>query len=146
MSVMGVNLDTLRPEPCVEGHTTPGGYSGKAVRPIALAKVMAIARVMRAEFEGGGRSLSGIGGVESGGDAAEFLLLGADTVQVCTGVMLHGYGLVKTLCGELQEFMTKHGFESLEDFKGCVGALAQGVPFCLKRILILNFTVVLMRM
>ena len=38
-SVMGVNLDTLRPEPCVEGYTTPGGYSSKAVKPIALAKV-----------------------------------------------------------------------------------------------------------
>lgn len=38
-SVMGINLDTLRPEPCVEGHSTPGGYSSKAVKPIALAKV-----------------------------------------------------------------------------------------------------------
>ena len=37
-AVMGINLDTLRPEPCVEGHTTPGGYSSKAVKPIALAK------------------------------------------------------------------------------------------------------------
>jgi dihydropyrimidine dehydrogenase (NADP+) len=35
---MGINLDTLRPEPCVEGHSTPGGYSSKAVKPIALAK------------------------------------------------------------------------------------------------------------
>jgi dihydropyrimidine dehydrogenase (NADP+) len=40
-SVMGINLDTLRPEPCVEGHSTPGGYSSKAVKPIALAKVAA---------------------------------------------------------------------------------------------------------
>lgn len=38
-SVMGINLDTLRPEPSVEGHSTPGGYSCKAVKPIALAKV-----------------------------------------------------------------------------------------------------------
>lgn len=38
-SVMGINLDTLRPEPSVEGHSTPGGYSSKAVKPIALAKV-----------------------------------------------------------------------------------------------------------
>ena len=37
-SVMGINLDTLRPEPCVEGYSTPGGYSCKAVKPIALAK------------------------------------------------------------------------------------------------------------
>ncbi|KAF5193785.1 Dihydropyrimidine dehydrogenase (NADP(+)) protein, partial [Thalictrum thalictroides] len=52
MSVMGINLDTLRPEPCVKG---------RAVRPIAL---------------------SGIGGVETGGEAAEFILLGANIVQV----------------------------------------------------------------
>ena len=37
-SVMGINLDTLRPEPSVEGYSTPGGYSCKAVKPIALAK------------------------------------------------------------------------------------------------------------
>eukprot|EP00897_Mesotaenium_endlicherianum_P007915 jgi/Mesen1/7151/ME000037S06513 len=80
-SVMGINLDTLRPEPCVQGYTTPGGYSSKAVRPIALAKVMAIAQMMRREFPAD-RSLSGIGGVESGDSAAEFLLLGANSVQV----------------------------------------------------------------
>ena len=38
-SVCGINLKTLRPEPSVEGYTTPGGYSSKAVKPIALAKV-----------------------------------------------------------------------------------------------------------
>ena len=46
MSIMGVNLDTLAPEPCVEGHSTPGGYSYKAVRPIALAKCMNIAQMI----------------------------------------------------------------------------------------------------
>ena len=38
-SVMGVNLKSLRPEPSVEGYSTPGGYSSVAVKPIALAKV-----------------------------------------------------------------------------------------------------------
>ncbi|KAH9539845.1 hypothetical protein CY35_15G078400 [Sphagnum magellanicum] len=119
MSVMGINLDTLRPEPCVEGYSTPGGYSSKAVRPIALAKVMSIAQMMKAEFPSSSNlSLSGIGGVETGNDAAEFILLGANTVQVCTGVMLHGYGHVKSLCTELQAFMSKHGFTSIEDFRG----------------------------
>ncbi|KAK9825990.1 hypothetical protein WJX74_003595 [Apatococcus lobatus] len=116
-SVMGVNLDTLRPEPCVEGYTTPGGYSSKAVKPIALAKVMSIARIIKEEYAGG-RDLSGIGGVETGRDAAEFILLGANTVQVCTGVMLHGYPMVKQLCGGLQAFMKQHDFSSIEDFRG----------------------------
>ncbi len=115
-SVMGVNLDTLRPEPTVEGFTTPGGYSSKAVKPIALRMVMEIATMIRSEFPG--RSLSGIGGVESGGDAAQFILLGSDTVQVCTGVMKFGYGCVKQMCNELLQFMEKHKFETLADFKG----------------------------
>lgn len=118
MSVMGINLNTLHPEPCVEGYSTPGGYSAKAVHPIALAKVMSIAQMMKAEYGGKDYSLSGIGGVETGGDAAEFILLGSNTVQVCTGVMMHGYGLVKKLCAELQDFMTMHNFSSIEDFRG----------------------------
>src|SRR3954468_7743454 len=79
-SVMGVNLDTLRPEPAVEGFTTPGGYSSKAVKPIALRMVMELATMIRSEFPG--RSLSGLGGIETGNDAAQFILLGSDTVQV----------------------------------------------------------------
>ena len=116
MSIMGVNLDTLAPEPCVEGHSTPGGYSYKAVRPIALAKCMNIAQMIKKDFPD--RTLSGIGGIDTGDHAAEFILLGSDTVQVCTGVMIHGYPLVQNLCAELQEFMGKHGFESIAEFKG----------------------------
>jgi dihydropyrimidine dehydrogenase (NADP+)/dihydropyrimidine dehydrogenase (NAD+) subunit PreA len=115
-SVCGVNLDTLRPEPTVEGYTTPGGYSCKAVKPIALRMVMEIATMIRKEFPG--RSLSGLGGIESGNDAAQFILLGSDTVQVCTGVMKFGYECVKPMCEELLAFMAKHKFETLADFKG----------------------------
>jgi len=77
---------------------------------------MEIAQMIRAEFPG--RSLSGIGGVETGEDAAQFILLGADTVQVCTGVMKFGYGCVKPMCEQLLAFMAKHRFETLSDFKG----------------------------
>eukprot|EP00740_Mantoniella_antarctica_P003842 CAMPEP_0181354902 /NCGR_PEP_ID=MMETSP1106-20121128/3610_1 /TAXON_ID=81844 /ORGANISM="Mantoniella antarctica, Strain SL-175" /LENGTH=478 /DNA_ID=CAMNT_0023467599 /DNA_START=228 /DNA_END=1664 /DNA_ORIENTATION=- len=154
MSVMGVNLDTLRPEPTVEGYSTPGGYSYKAIRPIALEKCMQLAQVIKANYSSGApvasathaavpahagappaapspiaptagaasspapRSLSGMGGIETGFHAAEFILLGSNTVQVCTGVMVHGYPLVQNLCAELQQFMAKHEFESVEDFRG----------------------------
>ncbi|KAK7275259.1 hypothetical protein RIF29_16369 [Crotalaria pallida] len=84
---------------------------------IALGKVMSIAKMMKAEFDSEDYTLSAIGGVETGGDAAEFILLGANTVQVCTGVMMHGYGLVKKLCAELQDFMRKHNFTLIEDFR-----------------------------
>jgi dihydroorotate dehydrogenase subfamily 1 len=115
-SVLGVDLETLRPEPSVEGYTTPGGYSCQAVMPIALRMCMEIAKVIKSEFPG--RTLSGIGGIETGNDAAQFILLGCDTVQVCTGVMKFGYPIIKQMNEQLLAFMEKHKFERLEDFKG----------------------------
>lgn len=123
LSVMSVNLDTLRPEPTVEGYTVPGGYSCKAVRPIALRMVMETATMMygrpggaRGEFPD--RSLSAIGGIETGEHAAEFILMGASTVQVCTGVMIHGYKMVKDMCAQLSAFMDRHGFKTIDEFRG----------------------------
>jgi dihydropyrimidine dehydrogenase (NADP+)/dihydropyrimidine dehydrogenase (NAD+) subunit PreA len=115
-SVIGVNLETLRPEPSVEGYTTPGGYSCKAVMPIALRMCMEVAKVIQDEFPG--RTLSGMGGIESGNDAAQFILLGCDTVQVCTYVMKVGYRCVHDMRDELSAFMDRHSFKSLADFKG----------------------------
>jgi dihydroorotate dehydrogenase subfamily 1 len=114
--VIGVNLETLRPEPSVEGLTTPGGYSCKAIMPVALRMCMEIAKLIRGEFPG--RSLSGIGGIESGRDAAQFILLGCDTVQVCTYVMKVGYRCVHAMCDELAAFMEDHKFATLAEFKG----------------------------
>jgi len=116
LSVMGIDLETLRPQPTVEGYSVPGGYSCKAVRPIALRMVMELARMMEDGFQD--RTISGIGGVESGEDAAQFILLGASTVQVCTGVMINGYGMVKEMCESLLGFMEQHSFNTIDDFRG----------------------------
>lgn len=112
LSVIGVDLDTLRPMPTVEGYTVAGGYSAQAVRPIALRMVMEIARDVP------NASLSGIGGVECASDAIQFILLGSNTVQVCTGAMLQGFGMVTEMCDGLSAFMDKHEFASVEDFRG----------------------------
>jgi dihydroorotate dehydrogenase subfamily 1 len=117
LCVMSVNLQTLRPEPTVEGFTTPGGYSCKAVRPIALRMVMELAQMMRNSGYAD-RTISGIGGIETGDDAAQFILLGAHTVQVCTGVMIHGYKLIHELKAGLLKFMEKHRFTSIDEFCG----------------------------
>lgn len=114
--VIGIDLETLRPEPTVEGYSTVGGYSSKAVRPISLRMNMELGALIEQEFPG--RTLSAIGGIETGTDAAQFILVGADTVQVCSGVMKFGYGLVAQLKEELLAFMEKHRFETLADFKG----------------------------
>ncbi|MCC6997281.1 MAG: NAD-dependent dihydropyrimidine dehydrogenase subunit PreA [Deltaproteobacteria bacterium] len=112
LSVIGVDLKTLRPMPTVEGYTVPGGYSGQAVKPIALRHVMEIARAKP------GVEISGIGGIETGRDAAEFMLMGASTVQICTGAMLRGYEIIDELKADLTAFMASHNFENLRQFIG----------------------------
>ena len=112
LSVIGVDLKTLRPMPTVEGYAVPGGYSGQAVRPIALRQVMEIARALPDV------TISGMGGIETGADAAQFMLLGSHTVQICTGAMLRGYEIIEELKGDLLKFMGEHGFSQPSDFVG----------------------------
>lgn len=112
LSVVGVDLRNLRPMPTVEGHAVPGGYSGQAVRPIALRQVMEIARAFP------NVAISGIGGIETGFDAAQFILLGSSTVQVCTGAMLQGYEVVAKLKEELLKVMVDHKFETVREMVG----------------------------
>ncbi len=112
LSVTGVDLKTFRPLPTVEGYSVPGGYSGQAVRPIALRQVMEVARANP------GVEISGIGGIETGTDAAQFMLLGASTVQVCTGAMLRGYEIIDELKDQLSKFMVDSKFTNIREFVG----------------------------
>jgi len=113
LSVIGIDLKTLRPLPSVEGYSVPGGYSCQAVRPIALRMVSQLGTNMPKSI-----SISGMGGVETAEDAVQFILLGSHTVQVCTGAMLQGYGMVKDLCEGLEAFMQEHGFNTIDEFRG----------------------------
>ncbi len=112
LSVCAIDLKTLRPMPTVEGYSVPGGYSGQAVRPIALRQVMEVARANP------GVAISGMGGIDRGTDAAQFFLLGASTVQVCTGAMLRGYEIISELKEELSKFMVDQKFANLREFIG----------------------------
>ena len=112
LCIIGVNLDTLRPMPTVEGYSEPGGYSGAAVRPVALRHVMEIARACP------GKAISGMGGIETAEDAAQFLALGAHTVQVCTAAMLQGYEMIEGLCAGLSAFLDKKGMQSVRELVG----------------------------
>lgn len=118
LSVIGVDLETLRPMPTVEGHTVPGGYSSQAVRPIALRMVSQLARALPSEI-----SISGIGGIENSHDCLEFMLLGSSTVQLCTGVMLHGIKIIDELKEGVEKFMTDKKFETVEEIVG------KSIPF-----------------
>jgi dihydropyrimidine dehydrogenase (NAD+) subunit PreA len=100
-SITSVNLDDFSPEPSIDGKGSHGGYCGPAVKPIALNMVAEIAR----DAETRGKPISGIGGVTTWRDAAEFLSLGASNVQVCTAAMTYGFGIIKELTAGLSLYL-----------------------------------------
>lgn len=121
-SVTGVNLDTLVPNPNVAGRSTFGGYCGPAVKPIALKMLTTISQNPVTSRV----PISGMGGISTWQDAAEFLLLGATSVQVCTAAMKHGFRIIEDLCNGLSNWMDEKGFLTTGDFIGrSVPALTQ---------------------
>jgi dihydropyrimidine dehydrogenase (NAD+) subunit PreA len=113
-SVMGVDLDTFLPRPHVGGKMAHGGYCGPAVKPIALHMVSSIATDPATK----GFPMSGIGGISTWRDAAEFLLLGCSSVQVCTAAMHYGFRIVEDMIDGLSNWMDEKGFKTLNDFIG----------------------------
>ena len=113
-SVMGVNLDTLVMHPSTDGKGSHGGYCGPAVKPIAQNMVAEIAR----DPQTAGLPISGIGGITTWKDAAEYIALGCGTVQVCTAAMVYGFKIVQDMCDGLSHYMDAHGFKTIEDFQG----------------------------
>jgi dihydropyrimidine dehydrogenase (NAD+) subunit PreA len=112
-SITGIDLDTFVPRPNVGGMTTHGGYCGPAVKPIALSMIQQIQSDPESCLP-----LSGIGGISDWRDAAEFILLGCSTLQVCTAVMHFGYRIVDDLIDGLSNWMAEKGFATIEDFRG----------------------------
>ncbi|WP_366658330.1 NAD-dependent dihydropyrimidine dehydrogenase subunit PreA [Fodinicurvata sp. EGI_FJ10296] len=113
-SIVSVDLDLMAPEPVVDGKGTHGGYCGPAVKPIALRMVAEIAR----DPECRGMAISGIGGVSTWREAAEFISLGADNVQVCTAAMTHGFKIVEDMNLGLANWMDEKGYPDTPAFKG----------------------------
>lgn len=113
-SITKVNLATLVPEPNVRGLSAVGGYSGPAVKPIALRFISDMYNDPQLKDA----HISGMGGICDGLDAVEFLLMGAGSVQVTTAVMEYGYRIIDDLKDVLKYFMALHGFRKLSDFIG----------------------------
>ncbi|KIC50113.1 NAD-dependent dihydropyrimidine dehydrogenase subunit PreA [Tateyamaria sp. ANG-S1] len=113
-SITSVNLDTMSPEPSIDGRGSHGGYCGPAVKPIAMSMVSEIAR----NPETHGLPISGIGGVTTWRDAAEFITLGCGNVQVCTAAMTYGFKVVQEMISGLSDWMDEKGHASIADFKG----------------------------
>ncbi|MCA8037250.1 NAD-dependent dihydropyrimidine dehydrogenase subunit PreA [Burkholderia arboris] len=113
-SIVAVDLDQMAPMPTVDGKGTHGGYCGPAVKPIALNMVAEIAR----DPETPNLPISGIGGISSWRDAAEFMVLGAGSVQVCTAAMHYGFRIVSDLADGLSNWMDEKGYATLDDIRG----------------------------
>ncbi|RNE49313.1 NAD-dependent dihydropyrimidine dehydrogenase subunit PreA [Corynebacterium alimapuense] len=115
-SVTKVDLDTFTVSPTIGGRSTHGGYAGPAVKPIALHM---LTELMDDPFlSESGLPVSGMGGISTWQDAAEFLLLGATSLQVCTAAMTHGFRIIDDLCDGLSRWMDDKGFKSLDEFRG----------------------------
>jgi dihydropyrimidine dehydrogenase (NAD+) subunit PreA len=113
-SITSVDLDSFSPEPSIDGKGSHGGYCGPAVKPIALNMVAEIAR----DAETYGKPISGIGGITTWRDAAEFIALGSGSVQVCTAAMTYGFRVVKEMVSGLAEWMDAKGHANLDAIRG----------------------------
>jgi len=112
-SYAGVNLDTLEPQLSVRGKSLYCGLSGPSVKPIAMACIADLSQNV-------GIPVAGIGGLTTWKDAAEFLLLGASNLQICTAIMKYGFGMIDDLNSGLLNYMDEKGFDSLGDMVGKV--------------------------
>ena len=111
--LVGVGLDDFIPRPNVFGVSAPSGYSGPAVKPIGLRCI--------AQLAGNpdlGLPLSGIGGIETWVDVVEYMLCGASTVQITTGVIHYGYRIIEDILEGLSYYLDDMGFDSLDQIVG----------------------------
>ncbi|MFK8078712.1 MAG: NAD-dependent dihydropyrimidine dehydrogenase subunit PreA [Granulosicoccus sp.] len=113
-SIISVNLDTMSPEPSIDGWGSHGGYCGPAVKPIALNMVAEIAR----DAQTARLPISGIGGITTWRDAAEYLALGASNVQICTAAMTYGFRIIEELTLGLSDWMDEKGYSSTDQITG----------------------------
>jgi dihydropyrimidine dehydrogenase (NAD+) subunit PreA len=111
--ISSVGLDDFVPTPNVFGKGAISGTSGPAVRPIGLNFIASMAQNDELNLP-----LSGIGGIETWIDALEFILLGASTIQVTTGIMHYGYRIVEDMIEGLSDFMVERGIQSVSELVG----------------------------
>ena len=115
-SIVGLDLNTLQLTPNIGGKGGHGGYAGPAVKPIALNMLSELGR--NEDVQKSGVPISGMGGITTWEDAAQFLLLGASSLQVCTAAMHYGYRIIEDLCDGLSHWMDERGFASVSDVTG----------------------------
>ena len=113
-SITGVDINSMVPEPQVNGKSALGGYSGRAVKPIALRYILEMVN----NQELSNMAFCGIGGIYTWKDALEFMLLGCSSIQATTAIMEYGYRIVEDLILGLKIYMKEHNYNHVSDFVG----------------------------
>ena len=113
-SIMNVALDNFSTEPSVEGKSCVGGYSGKTVKPIALRFI----NDMKQHFQLASAPISGMGGIETWRDAAEFMALGCENLQVTTSVMQYGYRVIDDMIDGMKKYLSDQGYTRIGEIVG----------------------------
>ena len=112
--ITNVDIDTLVPEPQVNGKSSLGGYSGRAVKPIALRYISD----MTNNSELKDLYYSGMGGIYTWKDALEFMLLGCTSIQVTTAILEYGYRIIDDLIMGLKIYMKEKNYKKVSEFVG----------------------------
>ncbi len=110
-ALIGIDIDTMRPIPEVDGFSTYGGYSGTPIKPIALKCVAEIAKQVEID-------ISAVGGITTWKDGVEFLLIGAKNLQICTSVMKWGLRIIDDLKEGLEFYLESKGYKSPDEIVG----------------------------
>lgn len=113
-SISGLDIKTFEPKMSVNGKSSVSGYSGKAIKPIALRFINDIAQCNELK----NIPISGMGGIETWSDAVEFILLGCSNVQITTAVMQYGYRIIDDLIDGLKRFMSENNIKSVNNLVG----------------------------
>ena len=113
-SVVGVDIHTYVSAPAVHGKSAVGGYSGNAVKPIALRFIAELGQNPALK----GMHLSAMGGIETWQDALEFILMGAGSIQITTAVMQYGYRIIDDLKAGLNLYLAEKGFRHFGEAVG----------------------------
>lgn len=104
---MKINIDVARP---VLSNKF-GGMSGKAIKPIALRNVYTV-------YDNVDIPIIGVGGISNFEDVVEFLFAGARAVQIGTSIMDEGVKVFDKINKDLEKFMNKKGYESIDEMIG----------------------------
>ena len=72
-------------------------------------------------------------GIFTGEDVISMILAGADAVQVVSTLYKNGIGQISTILGEIETWMKKKNYKSIDDFRGKLSRKTMKDPFTYKR-------------